>query len=108
MKDKKQNSISWILSYAKQCKKKMVASVLLAIAGVGFGIIPYFAVSKLINRLFEKNYIWTYIVYIAFIALIGYFGKVIFSTMSTVLSHRSAFLILKNIRQEITDNRKAF
>ncbi|GMQ56305.1 ABC transporter ATP-binding protein [Vallitalea sediminicola] len=103
MKDKKQNSISWILSYAKQCKKKMVVSVLLAIAGVGFGIIPYFAVSKLINRLFENNYTWTYIGYIAFIALIGYFGKVIFSTMSTVLSHRSAFLILKNIRQEITE-----
>ncbi|QUH31916.1 ABC transporter ATP-binding protein [Vallitalea guaymasensis] len=81
----------------------MIASVLLAIAGVGFGIIPYLAVSKLITRIFEKNYTWSNILYIALIALIGYFGKVVFSTLSTILSHRSAFIILKSIRQEITE-----
>lgn len=103
MKDKKQSSISWVLGFAKQCKNKMIASVLLAIAGVGFGIIPYLAVSKLITRIFEKNYTWSNILYIALIALIGYFGKVVFSTLSTILSHRSAFIILKSIRQEITE-----
>jgi len=103
LKDKKQSSISWVLGFAKQCKNKMIASVLLAIAGVGFGIIPYLAVSKLITRIFEKNYTWSNILYIALIALIGYFGKVVFSTLSTILSHRSAFIILKSIRQEITE-----
>lgn len=103
MKDKKQSSISWVLGFAKQCKNKMIASVLLAIAGVGFGIIPYLAVSKLITRIFEKNYTWSNILYIALIALIGYFGKVVFSTLSTILSHRSAFIILKSIRQKITE-----
>ncbi|WP_425544714.1 ABC transporter ATP-binding protein [Clostridium oceanicum] len=92
-----------ILNFAKQCKNKMIASILLSIAGVAFGMIPYFAVSNLISRLFENDYKWANIMYIALIALIGYLGKVIFSTMSTILSHKSAFIILKNIRQEITE-----
>lgn len=103
MNNNQQNSITWILSFAKQCKKKMILSVLLAIVGVAFGLIPYFAVSKLIVSLFAKEYTLRGILITALVALIGYLGKVIFSTLSTMLSHKSAFQILKNIRQEITD-----
>ena len=103
MNNNQQNSITWILSFAKQCKKKMILSVLLAIVGVAFGLIPYFAVSKLIVNLFAKEYTLRGILITALVALIGYLGKVIFSTLSTMLSHKSAFQILKNIRQEITD-----
>lgn len=38
----------------------------------------------------------------ALAALLGYLGSTWFGTVSTILSHRSAFTILKNIRTELT------
>lgn len=97
--DNKKNSISWILFFAKQCKVKMTISVLLAVVGVAFSMVPYFAVSKLIVKLFEKDF--EMIGIIALVAFVGYLGNLILLTISTILSHKSAFEILKKIRQEL-------
>ena len=39
----------------KKHKSKVFASVLIAIIGVGFGVIPYFSVASIINNLVDNN-----------------------------------------------------
>lgn len=103
MKQTKDNTSGWILRFAKQCKNTMIASVLLAVLGSVCGIVPYLAVSQIIILICSQDYglmmigIWTAV------ALLGYLGSTWLGTISTILSHRSAFTILKNIRSELTE-----
>jgi len=102
MEQKKNNTFSWVLRFATQCKGKMTASVLLAVLGSVCGIVPYFAVSRIVIQICGQNYDLTPIGFWALTALLGYLGSTWFGTVSTILSHRSAFTILKNIRTELT------
>lgn len=99
---KKNNTFRWILHFAGQCRGMLTASVLLAVLGSACGVIPYLAVSRIIIRLLDRNYNLTSIGLLALFAFLGYLGSTWLSTASTMLSHRSAFKILKNIRTELT------
>ena len=102
MQQNKNTTIHWILNFASQCKIQMIFSISFAILGSFCGIVPYFAVSKIAIFIFESNYNMASILFWAVIALLGYLGNTWFSTISTMLSHRSAFTILKNIRANLT------
>lgn len=102
MEQTKNNTVSWILRFAAQCRGKMTASVLLAVLGSVCGVIPYLAVTQIVILICGQHYDLIPIALWAFIALLGYLGNVWFGTASTMLSHRSAFTILKNIRTELT------
>lgn len=102
MEQTKNNTFRWILQFAAQCRGKMTASVLLAILGSVCGVVPYLAVTQIVIQICGQNYALVPIALWALIALLGYLGNVWFGTVSTTLSHRSAFTILKNIRTELT------
>lgn len=102
MKKQQNNTITWLLQFATQCKKKMISSVVLAAIGSACGIVPYVAVSKILTKLCNSKITINYVCIYAIIALIGYMLNVWLSTVSTILSHKSAFTILKNIRLEFT------
>lgn len=99
---KKNNAFRWILRFAGQCRGRLTASVLLAVLGSACGVIPYLAVTQIIIRLLSRNYELAPIGFLALLALLGYLGGTWLNTASTMLSHRSAFIILKNIRTELT------
>ena len=101
-KKKKNNAFRWILHFAGQCRGRLTASVLLAILGSACGVVPYLAVTQIIIRILGKNYDLVPIGLLALLALLGYLGGTWLNTASTMLSHRSAFMILKNIRTELT------
>ena len=103
MEQAKNNTFSWILRFATQCKGKMTASVLLAVLGSVCGVVPYFAVSQIVIRICSQNYDLISISLWASTALLGHLGSTWLGTVSTILSHRSAFMILKNIRMELTE-----
>ena len=102
MSASKDNAFGWILTFAKQCRGKMTASVLLAVLGSACGVVPYLAVTHIIVQICGNDFSLRPITLWAAIALAGYLGNVWLSTLSTVLSHRSAFSILKNIRFALT------
>lgn len=102
-KTTKENSFKWILHFANQCKRNMTSSVLLAVISAFCGIVPYFAVSEIVILICKNNYDFSAMLLWAFVALLGYLGNTWFGTVSTILSHRSAFIILKNIRRELSD-----
>lgn len=101
-KKKKNNAFRWILHFAGQCRGRLTASVLLAMLGSACGVVPYLAVTQIIIRILGKNYDLVPIGLLALLALLGYLGGTWLNTASTMLSHRSAFMILKNIRTELT------
>lgn len=101
MKEKKDNSFKRLLVFAFQCKNKMIAAVIIAIFGVGCGMIPYFAAARIIVKIVNGNVALKELVLSVFLALAGYTGKVIFHGISTTLSHESAYTILKNIRSQL-------
>ena len=103
MKQTKNSTFYWILRFAAQCRGKMVLSVLLSVVGAFCGVAPYFAVSRIIVLVCGRQYELAPIVLWALAALLGYLGSTWFGTASTMFSHRSAFIILKNIRTELTE-----
>ena len=74
MEQEKNNTFSWVLRFATQCKGKMAASVLLAVLGSVCGIVPYFAVSQIVIQICGQNYDLIPIGFWALAALLGYLG----------------------------------
>ena len=83
-------------------RKKLFGSVLFAIAGVAGGMVPYFAASKVAFLMIEHPMEGKRMSWLVFLALLGYTGKVLFSAISTELSHQSAYGILVKIRTALT------
>ena len=55
MEHTKNNTFSWILKFAAQCKGKMIASVVLAILGSICGVVPYLAVTQIVIWFLSLN-----------------------------------------------------
>ena len=84
-------------------KGKIASSILLAVVGVGLGILPYFSVAVIINTLVEENTdISSYIPYIL-IVLVGFIGSILFHELSTILSHHLAYSIIEDKRRLLAD-----
>lgn len=96
------NTLDRLFEFADSCKPLLTGSVIFAILGAGFGIVPYIAVSHIIIQICSGDYNLKQIIPMALLALLGYLFQLLFSTISTIRSHRAAFTILKNIRSALT------
>ena len=103
MAGKENSAMTILMDFAKPCKGKLIGSVVLAVLGALCGMIPYIAVSRGIIMIFHEDYAFSKLAFLALIALAGYLGQVWFGTFSTMKSHESAFIILRNIRMAITE-----
>lgn len=87
----------------KEHKGKVFASALIAIIGVGLGVIPYFSVANIINNIVEgKVEIGAYIPYILAV-LVGLLGSVLFHEFSTIISHNLAYRVIEGKRKKLVD-----
>lgn len=103
MTKKREGWLSGIFGLVGNYKGAMAGSVSLAILSVACGMIPYFAVSRIITLFLQNNGNMRDAAAMAVLALVGYaFGRLLFS-MATVLSHQTAFAVLEHIRGEIAD-----
>ena len=102
MNEKEKSAMAILIDFAKPCKGKLLGSVVLAVLGAFCGMIPYIAVSRGIILICHGDYDVRRLVFVALIALAGYLGQLWLGTFSTMKSHESAFIILKNIRTTIT------
>jgi len=103
MAGKENSAMTILMDFAKPCKGKLIGSVVLAVLGALCGMIPYIAVSRGIIMICHEDYAFSKLAFLALIALAGYLGQVWFGTFSTMKSHESAFIILRNIRMAITE-----
>ena len=96
------NTLHRLFEFASSCKDLLLSSVVFAVLGAGFGIVPYIAVSRIVIQICIGDYSLKTIIPMAVIALLGYLLQLGFSTISTMRSHKAAFNVLKNIRTALT------
>lgn len=87
----------------KEHKGKVFTSALIAIIGVGLGVVPYFSVANIINNIVEgKVEIGAYIPYILAV-LVGLLGSILFHELSTIISHNLAYRVIEGKRKKLVD-----
>lgn len=100
MSDRKASS-NGLFAFARQAKGSLAASVLFALVGVACGMVPYFSVAAMIVGLCGGGESFDAMLRLSLLALLGYAGRVILTTLSTIMSHKAAFTIIKTIRKDM-------
>ncbi len=97
------NWLKTVLSFATECRLKMIFSVICAIVSVAGGIVPYIGVYQIIILFFDGKQAVNDLLFWAAICLGGYIVKLVFYAVSTMLAHFSAYSILENMRIKIAN-----
>ncbi len=103
MKGNKRSWLKGIFGFIGRYKSSMIGSITLAIISVACGLIPYFAVSNIIILYLQNQADVNRVGVMAALALAGYTLHRLLFSMATILSHKSAFAVLKNIRSAIAE-----
>ena len=92
-----------LMTFIKPHQSGFLLSIILAVISVTSGIVPYFAVARIVNLLIggETNFS-TYLTW-GIVALIAYLMKSVFHGFSTRCSHEATFHVLSEIRQAVAD-----
>ncbi len=99
----KDHWIRKVMRHTSNCKFKMLFSVLFAIIGVLGGLLPYYGVYRIVIVLTNETGELSKIIFWVIFCLVGYIMGTVFHTMSTMLSHLSAYTILNNIRLKMSE-----
>lgn len=100
-KKKSENPMYRLMELAGEQKKRYVASIILAVFGVAAGIVPYFAVARMLIALIDGSRGFSFYAGCCLIAAAGYLLKVVLSIWSTCVSHTATFEVLKEIRKKL-------
>ncbi len=97
---KEKGTFGWVFTFAGQKRSGYIASVILAVVGAVFQILPFFVMSGVIGRLLagDRNLSG----YLADCAVMAGFWllRVLFHSLSTAQSHKATFAVLGNIRKQ--------
>lgn len=98
---KKKSPLATLWNWGKVHHGKFIFSIILAILGVACQMIPYFCVVTIISKMFAGETMFSVYLPVCLVALSGYCGKVIFSNLSTVISHNAAYSTLRDLRERV-------
>lgn len=90
------------MDYAYAQIDQYIMSVIIAMIGVFFGLLPYFLIYKLLIEILNKGDQQILIQYCIYI-LLSFSLQIIMHSISTAISHKTAFHILKEIRLTIME-----
>ena len=96
------NSERRFVDFLKPYKNSYIGSVLPVIASVFFGLAPYYILYRLLTGL-VSNFSYKDIIIDTFFILAAFVLQLICHGLSTAISHKTAFHILKEIRIAITN-----
>ncbi|MEA4847272.1 MAG: ABC transporter ATP-binding protein [Clostridiaceae bacterium] len=102
-KEKKQNPIIVLFSFAGEARGRMSLSVLLAILGELFGMAPFFVVAVLASHLYTGTATVREAALLSAGAAAGMALRALLCWRSSLRSHGIAFTILRNIRRTVAD-----
>ena len=100
--EKKESPIGVLWGWSKPYHGKFIGSVILAVLGVACQMVPYFCVAHIVTMMLSGEQKFSRYVTAGIIALCGYFGKVLFSCLSTTISHTATYYTLRDLRENIT------
>ena len=90
-----------LMALAGEQKKQYARSIILAVIGVAAGMLPYFAVARMVIALLGGVENSAYYGRWCLIAAAGYLLKVLFSIWSTSVSHTATYKTLREIRKTL-------
>ena len=97
---KDKGTFGWIFTFAGQKRSGYIASVIFAVIGAAFQILPFFVMAQVIVKLLSGNKdLAGYLIDCAVIAAF-WFLRVLFHSLSTAQSHKATFAVLGNIRKQ--------
>ena len=97
---KEKGTFGWVFAFAGQKKSGYIASVVLAVAGAAFQMLPFLVMARVIAKLLAGNRDMNG--YLADCAALAAFWllRVLFHSLSTGQSHKATFAVLGNIRKQ--------
>lgn len=102
-KKKKRSILSRVMEWAGQRRGLYVVSVLLAVASVVAKVVPYYFLGIVVNALVAGDRRpESYVIPLVMVAVLFLVSEVC-HTVSTTLSHKAAFEVIKNIRKALLD-----
>lgn len=102
----KENPIKTLFLFVGEDKGKMPISIILAILGELFGMLPYLSAAMLANEVFQKTATIQTAAIWAGIAAAGIIARTFLCIQSSSRSHKISFTILANIRKAIAEKMK--
>ncbi len=97
---KEKGSFGWVFTFAGQKKSGYIASVIFAVIGAAFQILPFFVMAQVLQKLLAGNKNLTgYLINCAVMAAF-WLLRVLFHSLSTAQSHKATFAVLGNIRKQ--------
>ena len=103
MPNKEPGAIRQLFAFVGERNSKMRISILLAVLGEMFGIVPFLMVALLADELYRGTATIQRVLFFSGIAAICQLIKMLLTWRSSLMSHKISFTILKNIREAITD-----
>ena len=103
MPNKEPGAIRQLFAVVGERNSKMRISILLAVLGEMFGIVPFLMVALLADELYRGTATIQRVLFFSGIAAICQLIKMLLTWRSSLMSHKISFTILKNIREAITD-----
>ncbi|MFI3256849.1 MAG: ABC transporter ATP-binding protein [Spirochaetales bacterium] len=100
---KNKNACNYFFEWTKNHRVGYVFSIIFATLSVAGGIVPFYAISKIIALLWLKDLAFENYVPWLIITACGFLLQVIAHHISTLLSHKNTFIILGEIRQKMCD-----
>lgn len=101
--EKKKSMFAWIAEFASIHKGLYVASVLIAIVGVVCGIMPYFLIGDMVQKLLSGNRDFALYFREGLIMAAFWTVKEVCHSISTTCSHKATFYVLGNIRKQVCE-----
>lgn len=98
-----QSPVKRLWELAGTHRRAYAFSIFLAILGVACGMIPYFAIATIMLCMMDGTKSLNIYTLWCGVILIGFALKLLFSTLSTTVSHTATFYTLKEIRIKIAD-----
>ena len=100
---KRRGAFSYLIEWANKHINGYIVSIIIAILGVGCGLLPYFAISKIVALLFaDVKDIHSYISWLIIIGG-GFSLQIILHNISTYISHRMTFQVIAEVRKKMCD-----
>ena len=103
MKSKEPGTIRQLFAFVGESNGKMRLSIFLAVLGELFGMGPFLMVAVLADALYQGTATPTLVLFLCGGAAVCQIIKMLLTWRSSLMSHKTSFTILKNIREAITD-----
>lgn len=103
MPNKEPGAIRQLFAFVGERNSKMRISILLAVLGEMFGIVPFLMAALLADELYRGTATIQRVLFFSGIAAICQLIKMLLTWRSSLMSHKISFTILKNIREAITN-----